>query len=61
MYIYREREKELCIRELFALRYVQYKSWKKMLQQTTPIPFIKTHKRTNTNERSLLHDAILLI
>ena len=60
MYIYIEREKELCIRELFALRYVQYKSWKKMLQQTTPIPFIK-NTQTNEHKRSLLHDAILLI
>lgn len=60
MYIYREREKELCIRELFALRYVQYKSWKKMLQQTTPILFIK-NTQTNEHKRSLLHDAILLI
>ena len=59
MYIYREREKELCIRELFA-RYVQYKSWKKMLQQTTPILFIK-NTQTNEHKRSLLHDAILLI
>jgi hypothetical protein len=60
MYIYREREKELCIRELFALRYVQYKSLKKMLQQTTPILFIK-NTQTNEHKRSLLHDAILLI
>jgi hypothetical protein len=60
MYIYREREKELCIRELFALRYVQYKSFKKMHQQTTPIPFIK-NTQTNEHKRSLLHDAILLI
>lgn len=60
MYIYIYREKELCIRELFALRYVQYKSWKKMLQQTTPIPFIK-NTQTNEHKRSLLHDAILLI
>ena len=60
MYIYREREKELCkMRELFA-RYVQYKSWKKMLQQTTPILFIK-NTQTNEHKRSLLHDAILLI
>jgi hypothetical protein len=37
------------------------KSWKKMLQQTTPIFFIKlkTNKQTNTN--GLAHDAILLI
>lgn len=61
MYIYREREKELCIRELFALRYVQYKSWKKMLQQTTPILFIK-NTQTNEHKRSrIAHDAILLI
>ncbi len=36
------------------------KSWKKMLQQTTPILFIK-NKQTNEHKRSLLHDAILLI
>ena len=37
------------------------KSWKKMLQQTTPIPFIK-NTQTNEHKRSrIAHDAILLI